>query len=72
MNRHIKYQHIFESVSEQKEIADTFIKIMNIRKDILDEQDQEQADKDDENNQDEDDQDPISLPGAYNTGPSTV
>ena len=45
---------------------------MNIRKDILDEQDQEQADKDDENNQDEDDQDPISLPGAYNTGPSTV
>ena len=44
---------------------------MNIRKDILDEQEQEQAAKDDENNQDEDDQDPISLPGAYNTGPST-
>ena len=52
----MKYEHIFESILEQKEIACTYLKIMDIRKEILKEQEQDQDQQDDE-----DDQDHLSL-----------
>ena len=63
---HIQYNHIYGSISEQKEIANMYLKLLQVREELLtDQDDQDQEDLDD------DEDDIICPPGAFNTGPST-
>ena len=66
---HIKYEHIYGDVHEQRVIAQLFLKIVKVREELLQEQDDQ--DQDQENHNDSQDG-IIGLPGAINnTGPST-
>ena len=62
---HINYEHVYGNVCEQRDIAKLYIKLLNAREVML----QDQDDQDHDHPEDDDD-DLICLLGAY-TGPST-
>ena len=66
---HIQYNHIFGSISQQKDITIMFIKLLQLREELLTDQD-DQAQEDPDHPDDEDYI--IYPPGAFNTGPSTL
>ena len=65
---HIRYEHIYGNITEQRDIAQLYIRLIERRDELLGEHDNhDQDDKDDE-----DEDDILCLPGAFqNTGPST-
>ena len=64
---HIKYEHIYANITEQRDIAQLYRKLLRRREELLEEHD----DHDDQ--EDEDGDDILCLPGAFqNTGPSTL
>ena len=58
---HIKYEHVNGNVQEQKEVAQLFLQILQIREELLEEQDKDPDDKD-QDDQEDDGDDIISLP----------
>ena len=74
MKTHIIYKHIFGNVQEQKELARLYRDLLEVREELIQEQDdQEKAagEVEDTDNLDDDD-DNICLPGAENNiGPCT-
>ena len=64
---HVQYNHIYGSISEQKDIANMCMKLLQLREELLTNQDdQDQEDPDDLDDAD----DIICPPGAFNTGHS--
>ena len=63
LSNHIKYEQIYGNITEQREIAQLYIQIMNKRTEIID-----NKEKDDDNQHDDQD-DHQGLPGVDNTGP---
>ena len=57
---HIKYEHVYGNVSEQREISKLYIKLLHAREEMI--QDKEDQDQD---NPEDDEDDLICLPGAY-------
>ena len=65
---HIKYDHIYGAVTEQRDIAQLYLRLLQRREELLKDHD----DQDQEDQQEEDEDDILCLPGAFqNTGPST-
>ena len=67
IERHIKNEHIFGQIQEQKEVAVLYKKLQSLRDDLL----KEKYDQDDGDDPDDEEDNLVCPPVAYNTGPCT-
>ena len=63
---HIKYEHVYGNIQEQKEVAPLFLQILRISEELLEEQDNVDPDDKDQDDQEDAENDIISLPVAFN------
>ena len=65
IERHIKYEHIFEQIQKQKEFAVLYNKLQSLRDELL----KEKYDQDDGDDPDDEEDNLVCPPVAYSTGP---